>query len=55
MNGEYCHVDASIVMKYNTKQYLEYAVRSVHVSVRRARSAFYRKELEVVDDFGSNV
>ena len=26
-------------------------LKSVHVSVRRARSPFYRKELKVVDDF----
>ena len=29
-------------------------LRSVHVSVRGSRSPFYRKELEVVDDFGLN-
>jgi hypothetical protein len=27
-------------------------LRSVHVSIRGSRSPFYRKELEVVDDFG---
>ena len=30
-------------------------LRSVHVSVRGSRLPFYRKEFEVVDDFGLNV
>ena len=30
-------------------------LKSVHVSVRRTRSPFYRKELEVVDDFGLTI
>ena len=44
----------SIVMAWLRTRISFEILRCVHASVRGTRSPFYRKEVEVVDDFGLN-